>query len=190
MRRIILSLSASLDGFFEGPNRELDWSSADEELLQHFNDWLKPVSALLQGRVTYERLAAYWPTAHEDPQATPATLEFAGIWREVPKLVYSKTLREAGWNGTVVREVVPEEVMALKAQPGGDMVVGGPNLASSFLRLGLVDAVRLYFHPVAIGHGHPLFRPEALPLRLRLTGTRTFGSGVVMLDYERVMDAV
>lgn len=184
MRNIIFFMSVSLDGFFEGPERELGWQTIDDELHQHFNDWLKGMSAFLDGRVSYELMAGYWPTADQDPAAPPAIAEFSRIWRDMPKVVYSKTLERAGWNSTIVREVVADEVRALKAQPGGDMVVGGANLAATFLRLGLVDEVRLYLHPVAIGRGHRLF-PDDLTVKLRLRETRTFTSGVVLLRYER-----
>jgi dihydrofolate reductase len=183
MRRLILWMSVSLDGFFEGPNRELDWQDVDEGLHAHFNAELAGMSAFLDGRVTWELMASYWPTADADAAASPATAEFAGIWREKPKFVYSRTLQEAGWNTTIVREVVPAEVEALKAQPGGDMVIGGAGLAASFLRHGLIDEYRLYVHPVAIGQGRRLF-PADTRVDLRLRETTTFANGVVRLRYE------
>src|SRR5207247_1712555 len=103
-------LSVSLDGFFEGPNRELDWQIVDDELHRYFNYVLRGTGAFLSGRVTYELMAGFWPTADEDPVSTPPMVEFAGIWREKPKIVYSKTLDHADWNTTIVREVVPDEV--------------------------------------------------------------------------------
>src|SRR5579872_3370139 len=124
MRKVILMMSVSLDGFFEGPDRELDWQLVDDELHEHFNEELGAMSAFLDGRVTYELMAGFWPTADADPASTRAVAEFARIWREMPKIVYSRTLGDAGWNARIVRDVVPEEVIALKAQPGGDMVLG------------------------------------------------------------------
>jgi dihydrofolate reductase len=184
MRRIILMMSVSLDGFFEGPGRELDWQLVDEELHTHFNEELGGMSAFLDGRITYELMAGYWPTADADPSATAPVAEFARIWREMPKVVYSRTLDTAGWNATVVREVVPEQVDELKARPGGDMVLGGANLAATFMRHDLIDEYRLYVHPVAIGTGRPLFPPDAR-VRLGLAETRRFGGGVVLLHYGR-----
>ncbi len=102
----------------------------------------------------------------------------------MPKIVYSRTLERAGWNTTIVREVVPEEVRALKEQPGGDLVLGGADLARTFRRLDLIDEYRLYVHPVLLGRGRPLFGSDDT-VDLRLTGTRTFGNGVVLLSYAR-----
>lgn len=177
--------SVSLDGFMEGPNRELDWQFIDEELHQHFNDQLREMGAFLDGRVTYELMAAYWPTADADPSSTPAEAEFAGIWRDMPKVVYSRTLQHVEWNATIVRAVVPDEVMAMKAQPGGDLVVGGADLAAEFMRHDLIDEFRIYVHPLVLGRGKPLFAVSDLPLDLRLVETRQFGSGVVLLRYDR-----
>lgn len=188
MRKIILTMSVSLDGYFEGPERQIDWHRVDEELHQHFNDEARTIGGILHGRVTYELMAEYWPTADADPANAGPVAEFAEIWRSMPKYVYSRTLRQAdtGWNSTVVRDVVPEEVAALKAAPGGDLWLGGADLAASFLRYDLVDAYRIYVHPVRIGRGNPLFPPvDSGPVPLRLVGTHTFGNGVVLLSYER-----
>ncbi|MFC8229341.1 dihydrofolate reductase family protein [Streptomyces sp. NPDC057287] len=186
MRKILLMMSVSLDGFFEGPGRQLDWHLVDEELHRFFNERMKTVSAFLDGRITYELMAGFWPTADDDPSASPTMAEFAGIWRDMPKFVFSRTLDRAEWNTTVVREVVVEEIRALQARPGGDMLVGGADLAASFMRLDLIDEFHLYVHPVVLGRGRPLFSPsEATPMHLRHTGTRTFGNGVVLLRYSR-----
>src|SRR5881296_2464052 len=129
MRKIILMMSASLDGFIERPDRELDWHMVDDELHRHFNEQLSAMGAFLNGRVTYELMADFWPTADKDPSSTRPMVEFAGIWRDMPKIVFSKTLMHADWNTTVVRDVVPEEIMKLKAQTGGDLALGGADLA-------------------------------------------------------------
>lgn len=182
MRKIILSMSMSLDGFMAGPGGDIGWHLVDEELHDHFNEQLAPMSAFLSGRVTYELMADFWPTADQDPASTRPVRQFAQIWREMPKVVYSRTLDRAGWNTTVVRDVVPEEVRELKSLPGGDMAIGGADLAAAFLRHGLIDEFRIYVHPVVIGRGKPMF--PGLRLGLRLIGTRTFGNGVVLLDYQ------
>ncbi|MEV7829084.1 dihydrofolate reductase family protein [Streptomyces subrutilus] len=186
MRRVTLMMSVSLDGFVEGPGRDIGWHLVDDELHRHFNDELRAMGAFLTGRVTHEVMAAFWPTADDDPANAGPMAEFAGIWRSMPKYVYSRTLPRAdAWNSTLVREVVPAEVAALKAAPGGDLALGGADLAASFLRHDLVDAYRIYVHPVRIGRGTPLFPPEAAAAALRLEGTRSFGNGVVQLRYGR-----
>ncbi|QDY90955.1 dihydrofolate reductase [Arthrobacter sp. UKPF54-2] len=183
MRKIIHAMQVSLDGFMEGPNRELDWHMVDDELHSHFNEELRTMGAFLDGRITFELMAGYWPTADRDPASTPPEVEFAGIWREMPKIVYSRTLERADWNTTVAREVVIEDVLALKAQPGGDLALGGARLADSFRRLGLIDEYWIYIHPVLLGQGTPLFKSAESRTALTLAETRTFGNGVVRLRY-------
>ncbi|MFI6930276.1 dihydrofolate reductase family protein [Streptomyces sp. NPDC050287] len=191
MRKIVLWMSVSLDGYIEGRDRDISWHRVDDELLRHFNELTAEMGGMLNGRVVYELMAAYWPTADSDPDINPIMAEFAGLWREIPKVVYSRTLEHADWNTTVVREVVPEEVQALKEQPGGDLSLGGADLAAAFLRHDLIDEFRVYVHPVLIGTGKPLFPqtdsadPADTLKALRLIETRTFGNGVVLLRYER-----
>jgi dihydrofolate reductase len=185
MRKIILMMSVSIDGFIEGPNRELDWHLVDDEVHSHFNEQLRGMGAFLNGRVTHELMARFWPTADTDPSSTGPMVEFARIWRDMPKIVFSRTLERADWNTTVVREVDVEEIQALKAQPGGDLVLGGADLAAAFMRHDLIDEYRLYIHPIVLGQGKPLFQPSDARINLRLVEVRTFGNGVVLLRYQR-----
>jgi dihydrofolate reductase len=173
----------SVDGFFEGPNREIDWHLVDDELHEHFNQVASGMSAFLNGRVLYELMAAAWPTADRDPNNPRPVIEFARIWRRTPKIVFSKTLEHADWNTTVVRELDSHAVERLKREPGGDMSVGGAELASAFARYGLVDEYRLYVHPVVLGGGKRLFQRSEEQQRLRLAESRTFGNGVTLLRY-------
>ena len=190
MRKIILSFQVSLDGFMEGPHADISWHRVDGELHEHFNDQLRTMGAFLDGRVTYELMAGYWPTADQDPDCPPAVADFAAIWREMPKYVYSRTLpEEAGWNTTVVREVDAGQVRALKAAPGGDLALGGAELADSFRRLGLIDEYWIYVHPVLVGRGTPLFKAADSPTGLALLESRAFGNGVVLLRYAAANDA-
>jgi dihydrofolate reductase len=184
MRKIVLMMSTSLDGFIEGEGRQIDWHMVDEELHGHFNEHLAQMGAFLSGRVTHELMAGFWPTADGDPASTPRMAEFARIWRDMPKVVYSRTLQRAGWNTTVVRDVVPSEVLALKAQPGGDLSLGGADLAAAFMQHDLVDELRIYVHPVLIGRGKPLFAPSHRRTPLRLVESRPFGNGVVLARYQ------
>ncbi len=186
MRKVVLTMSISLDGYFEGPNREIDWHMVDEELHQHFNQQVRSLGGLLSGRLTHQLMADFWPTADADPDSTETMVEFAGIWRDIPKYVFSRTLEHADWNTTVVREVVPEDIRALKEQPGGDLGLGGAELAAEFMWHDLVDEFHLCVHPVLIGRGRPLFIEADHLTRLRLAESRTFGNGVVLLRYERV----
>lgn len=184
MRKIVLMMSVSLDGYIEGPDHDISWHRVDDELHQHFNDIAREMGAFLDGRVTHELMADFWPTADQDPEASAPVAEFAAIWRDKPKFVYSRTLQHADWNTTIVRDVVPEEVRVLKEQPGGDLGLGGAHLAAAFLRHGLVDEFRIYVHPVLIGAGTSLFPQGSTPVDLRLVESRTFGNGVVLLRCE------
>lgn len=181
-RRIVLWMGVSADGFFEGPDGDIGWHRVDEELHQHFNDELRRMSAFLEGRRTWQLMEAYWPSVGDDPQSGAVERDFAGIWRDTPKVVYSRTLREVGSGATLEREVDPAAVRALTEQPGGDMTLGGADLGATFLRLGLVDEVRLYVMPVVLGRGRRVFGDDA-HLDLELVETRAFGNGVVLLRY-------
>jgi dihydrofolate reductase len=185
MSRIVLVTSISVDGYMEGRDRDISWHRVDQELHSHFNEMLGAAEAFLEGRVTYELMESVWPTADSDPASGPAEVEFAGIWRRTPKIVYSRTLERAGENATIVRQVDPEEVRALKARSRGDLVIGGANLAAEFHRLDLVDEFRIYVHPVLVGDGTPSFARAAALRPLRLVETRTFGNGVVLIRHER-----
>jgi dihydrofolate reductase len=183
MRKIILSMQVSLDGFFEGPDRDISWHMVDDELHRHFNEQLAAMGAFLEGRVVYELMEGFWPTADQDPAISAPMAEFARIWRDMPKIVYSRTLTTAGSNATVVRDVVAEEVLTLKSQPGGDLALGGAELADTFRRLGLIDEYWVYVHPVLIGRGRSLFKASDSRAQLRLLETRAFGNGVALLRY-------
>jgi len=184
MGRLIYSMSVSLDGFVDTPDRSLDWVLIDEELHSFFNEEARGMSAFLYGRRLYELMVGYWPTAETDPSATPAMLEFAGIWKDKPKIVFSRTLARVEWNSRLVRDDPAEEIARLKAQPGFDMDVGGPTTASPLIRLGLIDEYRLFVHPTILGAGTPFFPSLDDRIGLNLLETRTFGSGVVYLRYE------
>lgn len=188
MRKIIVHMSVSLDGFFEGPDGDLGWHMVDDELHSHFNAELRTMGAFLNGRRTHELMAAFWPTADQDPASSEPMKEYAGIWRDMPKIVYSRTLERAEWHTTVLREVVPAEVRRLQAEPGGDLTLGGADLIATFLRHDLIDEWRIYVHPVILGRGRQLFPASGDRRPLRLVGTRTFGNGVVLLCHERARD--
>jgi dihydrofolate reductase len=185
MRKIVVSSSVSLDGYFEGLGHDLSWNRVDEEVHEHFNETLAAMSVFLDGRVTHQLMAEFWPTADDDPEAPPPIVEFARIWREKPKIVFSRTWEDTAWNTTVRREVDPAEIRELQAQSGGDMVVGGAKLVDAFRRHDLIDEYRIYVHPVLVGAGTPLFKAGETLTALELLETRTFGNGVVLLRYGR-----
>jgi dihydrofolate reductase len=186
MGKLIYMLNVSLDGFIETPDRSLDWTSVDDELHSWFNDRMREADAELYGRRLYELMAAYWPTAETDPAATPIEREFGRLWLDTPKIVFSSTLSSVDWNSRLVQGDVGDVLARLRTEFQGDMDVGGPTLASEFIRRGLVDEYRLVVHPVVLGAGTPYLPPLESPRRLRLTETKTFESGVVYLGYAAV----
>lgn len=183
VRPIVLAMSVSIDGFFEGPGEDISWHRVDDELHSHFNEEHRAASLYLEGRRTRQLMADFWPTADQDPTNPPVMHEYAHIWRDTPSIVWSRTLTEdPGWGSQLRREVDPDEIRALKQADGGPIYLGGAVLAESFLAHGLVDEVRWYVHPVALGQGRRVFGPDHAP-DLRLIDTRTFGNGVVLLHY-------
>lgn len=186
MGDVVMHIGYSIDGYIEGPDHDISWHRVDEELHQHMNDVLRDAGAFLEGRVTWQLMADYWPAAAEDPDSTPVERDFARIWVDKPKYLYSRTLESAGWGSTLVREVDPEQVLALKERHDGELVVGGPHLAHAFRQHDLIDAYRLYVHPIVLGRGTPAFFPYDEQAPTELVDTQVFGNGVVMLHHRRV----
>jgi dihydrofolate reductase len=186
MRQVIYSMGVSLDGFIAGPDGTFDWSAPDEELHRFHNEQTRELGAHFCGRRLYEEMI-YWETADQDPSATEYVLEFARIWQDLPKIVFSKTLEKVeGKNARLATDTVAEEVARLKEQPGKDLAVGGAGLASTFTKLGLIDEYRLFVNPVVVGGGTPFFPALEERINLELLETRTFGSRVVYLRYRTV----
>jgi dihydrofolate reductase len=186
MGKIVYSMSVSLDGYIESRDRKLDWCIIDEAFHTAANDETRQADVFLYGRRLYELMTAYWPTADEEPAAPRYVVEFAQLWREKPKVVFSRTLDKVAWNSRLAGDNVAQEAAALKAQYEGDISVGGAELAASFAQLGLIDEYRLYIHPVVLGDGTPFFPVLDGPIGLRLVDSQTFASGVVYLRYRRV----
>lgn len=185
MSRLIYSMSVSLDGYVATPDGSLDFVHVDDELHELFNEEARSVGTMLYGRRMYELLVAYWPTGDQDPNASPAMRDFARIWRDKPKVVFSTTLGSVEWNSRLVRGDAVGEVRRLKQLPDNDMDVGGPTLASTLIEADLVDEYRMYVNPVVLGGGIPFFPRIGPRLELRLLETRRFDAGVVYLRYER-----
>ena len=185
MRRLIYSLGVSLDGFTAGPGGEIDWTAPDEELHRFHNEQARELDAHLCGRRLYEEML-FWERFDESRPAADYEVDFARVWQRLPKLVFSTTLDRVEGNARLAEGTVAEEVARLKAQPGRDLAVGGPGLAATCIRLGLVDEFHLFIRPVVLGGGTPYFPALDARVRLELVESRTFGSRVVYVRYRRV----
>jgi dihydrofolate reductase len=182
MRKLSVFMMVSLDGYYEGPKKEIDWHNVDAEFNEFAAEQLDAMDTILFGRVTYQMMAGYWPTVegiHDDPI-------IAGKMNRFPKLVFSKTLREVEWNNSkLISDDIPNEVLKLKQQSGKDLVIFGSGiLVTSLSNLGLMDEYRIMVNPVVLGGGTPLFHGINERLRLRLLSTRTFRNGNVLLTYQ------
>jgi dihydrofolate reductase len=181
MREVVMWDVMTLDGFFEGPQSgDIGWFESvwGEELEKFSLDQAKEIDTLLFGRVTYEGMATYWQAA---------TGDIADFMNSVPKVVFSRTLREATWhNSRLVSTEAADEVARLKQQPGkGLFIFGSANLASSLLNTHLIDEIRLCLAPIVLGTGNPLFKPGTQRQDFSLTDARTLKSDAVILRYRR-----
>jgi dihydrofolate reductase len=188
LRNIIVSMRVTLDGFIAGPHGEMDWMEAffDEALATYESELQQRVDTTLFGRVTYQGFASYWPQVALDPASPPGLVEYAQRLNAMRKLVFSKTLSHVEWNNsTLVKEIVPEDIIHMKNEPGRDMVIyGSASIVRTLTKLGLIDTYQLLVFPVVLGSGKPLFQGLLHTVKLSLVSTRTHPSGVVVLSYQ------
>jgi dihydrofolate reductase len=188
MRKVILFMHVSLDGFVCGPNGEQDWMTMDDDKIGEYliPDLQTTVDCILVGRVLYQGFASFWPGMASNPSAPKELQAFAQWMENTPKVVFSKTLDKLDWkNSRLARNELAEEVAFLKQEPGGDMVIfGGAGIVDNFTKLNLVDEYRIKLEPVVLGKGKSLFAEIAERIKLRLIRSKSFDSGVVALYYE------
>ncbi|GAB2530391.1 dihydrofolate reductase family protein [Nocardia heshunensis] len=178
MRTLIYGLGVSVDGYINDRDGGINWTVPDEELHQFHNDRFRGLELALNGRRVYELMAAHWPYVPED--ASPIEREFSSLWMAKPKVVFSRTLTEVGWNSTLVGANAVEEVRRLKSEGDGLMEVGGAILAASLIPHNLIDEYHLYVSPVILGGGTPFFPDLEKRIRLRLTETRQFNTATML----------
>jgi dihydrofolate reductase len=184
MLPVIYSMSVSLDGFIAGPGGDIGWTAPDAEQFRFHIEQTRHIAAHLCGRSLYQEMLV-WETA-EQTMSGEAELEFARIWRPIPKVVFSRTLNSVAGNARLATGDIAAEVGRLRDQPGeGVVAIGGAGLAAAAIAEDLIDEYRQFVNPVILGGGTPYFTPLAKPLDLRLTESRTFGSRVVYLRYQR-----
>jgi dihydrofolate reductase len=183
MRSVTYSMAISLDGYIAGPDGQFDWAVPDEEVSRFATDETRQVGVMLLGRKLYETML-YWETTDEDPSLDDSELEFAAIWKPLPKVVFSTTLSAVQGNARLASGGLGEEIERLRAEPGeGDIGIGGATLAAEAAALGLIDEYRARVYPVLVGGGIPFFPQRERRVDLELVETRTFSSRVVDLRY-------
>jgi dihydrofolate reductase len=184
MLPVIYSMSVSLDGFIAGPDGDIGWSPPDPELFSFHVEQTRHIAAYVGGRGIYQDMLV-WETA-EQTMSGDAQLEFARIWRAIPKVVFSRTLNTVEGNARLAADDIATELGRLRDQPGEGVVsIGGAHLAAAAIAKDLIDEYRQFVYPVVLGGGTPYFPPLAERLDLRLIESRTIGSRVIYLRYQR-----
>lgn len=190
MRRLVLFMHTSLDGFVAGPNGEMDWIIVDEEMFDYAGKRTNEADTALYGRVTYEMMESYWPTAAEQPGATKHDIEHSGWYNKVTKVILSRTMKGANLPNTkIISDNVSNEIIQLKQAPGQDILIfGSPSAVHSLMTENLIDDYWLFINPILLAQGIPLFKGIKDKTKLKLMETIPFASGVVCLHYEKIPD--
>jgi dihydrofolate reductase len=185
MRKLVLLMHTSLDGFVAGPNGEMDWIQVGEELFDVVGEKTAEADTALYGRVTFQMMEGYWPTAGDEPGASKHDLEHSKWYNTVKKVVVTKTLNYADYSNTsIIRDEVPSSVNALKQLGGKDiLIIGSPSVVHALLEDNLIDEYWLMVNPVLLGKGIPLFKNIWSIKKLKLEDVLKFNSGVVCLHY-------
>lgn len=187
MRKLILSLHTTLDSFLAGPNGEMDWIKLDDEMFDLVGTLTDEADTALYGRVTYQMMESYWPTAADQPNATKHDLEHATWYNKVAKVVLSRTLKNAEPGTTVISDNVAAEVAELKNKPGKNIIIfGSPTAAHSLMAHNLIDEYWLFVNPILLGKGIPVFANINPAIKLKLATTKPFACGIVALHYTMV----
>jgi dihydrofolate reductase len=186
MRKIISFMHISLDGFVAGPHGEMNWIKVDEEIFDHVGKRISAGDTALYGRVTYQMMENYWPTAADKPNASKHDIEHSKWYSKVHKLVLSKTMKEASLtNTTIISDNLPDRINEIKQQGDKDILLfGSPTATHSLIQLNLIDGYWLFVNPIILGRGIPLFTNIKDKIKLNLVSTRPFTCGVTELNYK------
>lgn len=185
MRKIISFMHISLDGFVAGPNGEMDWIKINQEIFDHVEKRIGQGDTALYGRVTYQMMESYWPTAADQPNATKHDIEHSKWYARAHKIVLSRTLEDNDSNNMkVISDNLADNINQLRQQDGSDILLfGSPTATHSLIQLGLIDGYWLFVNPVILGQGIPLFTGIKNKVKLELLGTKQFACGVTEMNY-------
>ena len=188
MRKIILFMHMSLDGFVAGPNGELNWFKIDEEIFDYVGKRINEGDTALYGRVTYQMMENYWPKAGQQPNATKHAIEHSRWYNNVHKVVLSKTLKGKNIrNTTIISDNIAAEVQKLKQGSDKEIIIfGSPGASHTLMAEGLIDEFWIFVSPILVGAGIPLFKNIRNKVNLKLIKSHQFKCGVVCLHYERI----
>jgi len=188
MRNLIFFMHTSLDGFVTGPNGEMDWINVDDAMFDFVATMTNKADTALYGRVTYEMMQNYWPTAGEKPNATKHDIAHSTWYNKVSKIVLSKTILETGFPNTkVIGDQLSNNINKLKQQEGKNILIfGSPRASQSLLNEGLIDEFWLFVNPILLGQGKPLFKGINESIKLKLAETKTFACGVIALHFAKL----
>src|SRR5688572_19674230 len=187
MRKVISFLHISLDGFVAGPKGELNWAKVDQELFDYVGNRIKNGDTALYGRTTYQMMESYWPNAGDKPNATKHDIEHSKWYKNVHKVVLSKTLQSSDLaNTTIINENLSDKINEIKKQKGEDILLfGSPTATHSLIKQNLIDGFWLFVNPIILGQGVLLFKDIKDKINLKLLPTtRQFSNGVTELNYE------
>lgn len=181
-------MHASLDGFVAGPKGEMDWITVDEEMFEYAGKRTNEADTALYGRVTYQMMEGYWPTAADQPAATKHDIEHSRWYNKVTKIVVSRTMQGKNSADTkILSNNLSSEIMQIKKAAGKDILMfGSPTVAHSLTQENLIDDYWLFINPILLGQGIPLFQGIKENVRLKLLASHVFSSGVVCLHYESI----
>lgn len=188
MRRLVSFFHVSLDGFVGGPNGEMNWINVDQEVFDHVSERVQDTDTAMYGRITWEMMEAYWPTAADKPNASKHDIEHAAWYKTAKKIVLSASLKDKQAADTMfIGDEVAARVKALKQQPGTDILIfGSPRATHSLLQHQLIDEFWLFINPVLLGQGIPLFKNISGRTPLKLLSSKTLSNGVIAVQYEWV----
>ena len=186
MRKLILFMHTSLDGFVAGPNGEMDWIITDDEIFDYVINEIDKADTALYGRVTYQMMESYWPTAGDQPDASKHDKHHSTWYNKVTKVVLSRTMKGMTLNNTtIISDNLVDEIKKIKAMPGNDIIIfGSPSAAHSLMAENLIDDYWLFVNPLLLAKGIPLFSGIKDITKLKLLLNHSFTSGVVCLHYE------
>lgn len=188
MRKLVSFMHVSLDGFVAGPRGEMNWITVNEEIFDYAGYRTNAADTALYGRVTYDMMEGYWPTAADKPNASRHDVEHSAWYKKAEKVILSRSMKGRTLPNTrIVSDRIAEEIGQLKKMPGEEIIIfGSPSASHALMRENLVDEFWIFVNPVLLGQGIPLFKDIQQITKLKLMNSHAFSCGVVCLHYAKI----